>query len=246
MIHFARGGSSVDRWATCPASIRMSEGIEDTPSKFAEEGTRAHDALEASQKLGDLQIDLCDDEEMEHAVLMCLDAIEAERALFATIEHDEPETFVLPIPAREDVGGSADHIIAGTTHDGVRKISVIDFKYGKHYKVKADSSQLAFYALGAAALVGGVFQEFTATIVQPRQVIGKDYVRSHTRNHAEMFEFWRWLNAAVKATDDPNARPVYSAQGCMWCRAKGVCDAYAARPRKHARTDDQDFADLLS
>lgn len=41
--HSKIGASSMKRWAACPGSVKLSEGIESRSSVFAEEGTKAHE-----------------------------------------------------------------------------------------------------------------------------------------------------------------------------------------------------------
>ena len=46
MQHSRLSASKSHRWLKCPGSVKMSEGIEDKPSKYAEEGTQAHELAE--------------------------------------------------------------------------------------------------------------------------------------------------------------------------------------------------------
>ena len=41
--HSEVGASSASRWMTCPASVKASRGIENKSSKYAAEGTCAHE-----------------------------------------------------------------------------------------------------------------------------------------------------------------------------------------------------------
>lgn len=45
--HSVLGASNAHRWMACPGSVRLSQDIEDVPSKYAEEGTLAHSVAEA-------------------------------------------------------------------------------------------------------------------------------------------------------------------------------------------------------
>lgn len=44
--HSKIGASSMSRWQKCPGSVRLSEGMDDTTSIFAAEGTVAHGIAE--------------------------------------------------------------------------------------------------------------------------------------------------------------------------------------------------------
>jgi len=46
MAHARLSPSSAERWMTCPGSVKLAEGIEDTGSSYAAEGTAAHEMAE--------------------------------------------------------------------------------------------------------------------------------------------------------------------------------------------------------
>lgn len=51
--HSKIGASSMKRWAACPGSVKLSEGIESRSSVFAEEGAKAHELGEKWLKEGE-------------------------------------------------------------------------------------------------------------------------------------------------------------------------------------------------
>ena len=50
--HAILGASSSHRWLACPGSIRLSAGMPNTGSVYAEEGTAAHELAEKCLNLG--------------------------------------------------------------------------------------------------------------------------------------------------------------------------------------------------
>ena len=70
--HSEIGASSMSRWSVCPASVRLSRGIEKTTSEYAEEGTRAHELAETilSHRLYNIE-----DQEMYDAVIVYVNYI---------------------------------------------------------------------------------------------------------------------------------------------------------------------------
>lgn len=50
--HAQLGPSGASRWMACPGSVRLSAGLPDESSPFAEEGTKAHELAEICLKQG--------------------------------------------------------------------------------------------------------------------------------------------------------------------------------------------------
>jgi hypothetical protein len=72
--HSKIGASSMHRWASCPGSVRLSKDMPNTSSKYAEEGTMAHELAE--KLLTNQEVDLSQyEDEMVEAVKVYVDAI---------------------------------------------------------------------------------------------------------------------------------------------------------------------------
>ena len=54
--HALLGASSAARWIACPPSARATENLLGETSKYAEEGTRAHEVCEAHLRLSLIHI----------------------------------------------------------------------------------------------------------------------------------------------------------------------------------------------
>lgn len=160
--HALLSASKAHRWMACPGSIRLEDGIPDTNSSYADDGTRMHTAA-AEMLLGQPVSVLLDAEELD-VVQTYVDWVQLEaRGHQLMVEQRVDYSDVIGVP---DSFGTADAIIlAGDV------IKVIDLKTGRGVKVDAEENeQLMLYALGALEVFGmvGNFKRAKLTIVQPR------------------------------------------------------------------------------
>ena len=72
--HSPIGASSMYRWAECPGSVALSEGIVSESSAYAEEGTEAHE-LGATWLKGNGKTPECDDDDMLDNVRIYVDYV---------------------------------------------------------------------------------------------------------------------------------------------------------------------------
>lgn len=180
--HALLGASSAARWIACPPSARATEHLSGETSKYAEEGTRAHEVCEVA-----LRRNLKNWEQgralMEVVPGGALGKDEKSGEIiraanqYVSFIHDlcvgfpcRPEVF---IEQEVDVSqwvpggfGTCDCLLIG---DGI--LHIIDFKYGQGVPVNPERNpQLMYYALGAYALFEGIEEVSTVrlSIVQPR------------------------------------------------------------------------------
>src|SRR5574343_984080 len=170
--HRRLGFSSAHRWTQCPGSIRMSEGIKEEPSPYAEEGSAAHFLGETCFRKARVKADYYQGrvirkvkggysmlrpgatleegdfevtEEMCEAVQVYLDAVR--------IAMNENPALVLEVEKSFDL--SQFHPGLGGTNDAVLSepfgaLQIFDYKHGAGYAVEVDGNvQLMGYALGA-------------------------------------------------------------------------------------------------
>lgn len=218
--------SSAGRWMTCAAAAQREAGLPDRSSVYAQEGTRAHTALEQSLRTGALDRGLCDDDVMYDTLAPVRQRVIAARAEFEVIEAALLESKVAPI-VRPDIGGTADILIAGVS-GGKRILHVLDLKYGTG-PVSASTPQLLVYAWGAADLIGGVFSTVKTTILQPRARSGGK-VKTLERTAAQFRNDIDHLMTAVAAAELANP-PANPGSHCQFCKAKNTCREYSERPR---------------
>lgn len=181
--HALLGASSAARWIACTPSARATENMPDEETKYAAEGTRAHEMCEAHLRnnlrqweagygalplSGSIRLDGEPDDppEMVRAANQYVSFIHDLWVGFSC----RPGVF---IEQEVDVSrwvpqgfGTCDCLLIG---GGL--LHIIDFKYGQGVPVNPEHNpQLMYYALGAYALFDGIEEVDTVrlSIVQPR------------------------------------------------------------------------------
>ena len=259
--HALLSASGASRWINCPPSARLTEGMADKWSAYADEGTAAHEYAEikltrrltkcnsADRERLDKQAEALKtnryyNAEMEACIQQYADLVE-ERFLEARSRSDSEDATVL-LEAKLDLTewvpdgfGTSDVTIIS---DGV--LEIIDLKYGKGVPVSAiNNSQLRLYALGALSEFGWMYDIHTVrmTIIQPR-------LDSVSTDEISVEELNEWAESVVK----PAASLAYAGEGeykagdhCRWCLAKGNCRARADENLKAIAYEFQEPA-LLS
>ncbi len=182
--HALLGASSAARWIACTPSARINEALPDAESKYAAEGTRAHEVCESwlrtnlerwtllnrgSLTMTGGYVGDYDDEvppEMCKAANQYVEFIHELWVGYAV----RPMVFIeQEVHVEQWVPGgfgTCDCLMVG---DG--SLHIIDFKYGLGVPVSAERNpQLMYYALGACALLDGIEDVWTVrmSIVQPR------------------------------------------------------------------------------
>lgn len=159
--HSALGASSAERWFNCPASPRLSEGMPNTSSTYARQGTAGHQVAEiclrggyaAKRFRGTTQ-------EVEGEVVAITDEmLDAIQIYLDTVRRDYRPGDRLIVEKRFDL--SALHPTMFGTCDAVLyrpstgELKVYDLKMGRGYAVEVEKDgkpnrQLMYYAVGAA------------------------------------------------------------------------------------------------
>lgn len=223
------------RWSACPGSVRLSEGIPSKSSRFADEGTRAHD-LAAQWLTTGIAPDF-PDEEMKEAVQTYVDWV---RELYEPgdtliVEHRFDLSSIHP-----GCFGTADCVL----YKPKQKLLIgADYKHGAGIPVEVmGNPQLYFYSLGALITTKFNPERVQMTIVQPRCNHPDGPIRSHTIDAIELLDFAVDLRDYAKATEDPNATLV-AGDHCRFCPASGVCPELSARATAVAQVE---FSPALS
>lgn len=236
--HALLGASSAARWIACPPSARATENLPGETSKYAEEGTRAHELCEAhlryslscwehgedSPMLGEsIRLDGQPDDppEMCKAANQYVDFVHLQWGLYL----HQPEVF---IEQEVDVSqwvpggfGTCDCLLIG---DGI--LHIIDFKYGQGVPVNPERNpQLMYYALGAYALFEGIEEVSTVrlSIVQPRM---QEEPQTWEISLADLLT---WAREVLQ----PAAEMAWRGEGefvtgehCRFCKAHPACRAW--------------------
>jgi hypothetical protein len=225
IAHSPIGASSMYRWSACPGSVRLSAGVESKSSKYAEEGTEAHEWAAKVLTL-DAVLDDVPSVEMTDAVKVYRDECFADVGAERLVEHKFDLTQVYP-----GLFGTADCVVWIPAQKLLR---VIDFKYGAGIPVEVTGNpQLRYYALGALMTCGYHPTEVEMVIVQPRCPHPAGPVRRERISAADLIDFATELIDYAKATENPDA-PVVPGDHCRFCPASGAGRCPAIREKANA------------
>jgi len=268
--HARLGPSGWDWWSNCPGAPALCDALPRTTSRYAAEGTAAHEvadqclsgAMSPYDYIGSVfsveGYEITVDQEMAEAVEMyinsCIEFIGKGGTLMP-----EQQVPIGQLTGEPDAEGTSDCI--GVTADGKRLI-VIDLKYGKGVAVDAvGNGQGRIYALGALHKFGMVYdeiEEVEIVIIQPRL----DSVSSEILTVAQLEAFGDevaqaaaevaledavWSEApgdASRLTLNPGEKQ------CRFCAAKGICPALRSEVSNSMgivasrASGPEDFADL--
>lgn len=245
--HSPLGASSAHRWMSCPGSIRLSAHLPDRPSRYADEGTAAHELAERCLRSGADAIDhlgetitvrnqgYAVDDEMAEAVQVYLDAVRA----------DYEDGDLLFIEVRFHLS-HLHPLMFGTGDCALYKVKtgkliVYDYKHGQGHTVEVvRNPQLIYYGIGAVTsddLRNLPITDVELVVAQPR---GRgEPVKRWTTDVMDLLAFSGDLVKAAKATEQPDA-PLAAGSWCKFCPAAGTCPEL----REQALRDAQDdFAD---
>lgn len=235
--HAKLSASGASRWATCPGSVQMEDGIPDKESIYAQEGTLTHEMSElklkhyldpkgfGKRKLNAAIKKLKENElyqaEMESYTDTYVDFIKEKALSFSSNPYIEIEKRV-DFSRWVDGGfGTCDCIlIHGST------LSIIDLKYGKGVPVFAEQNeQLILYALGAYDAFNLIYNldKIELNIVQPR-------INNFSTWEISLTELLLWgdyFKVQAEKALGGNGELVPSAKACKFCKARDICTARA-------------------
>jgi hypothetical protein len=223
----------MSRWAECPGSIRLSEGIESRGSKYAEEGTKAHGIAAKILMSQDVESDV--PEEMMDAVKVYVDYVLTKWAGAA-----KNMASWIKVEERFDLGKLYPGLF-GTTdcaiwNENTKTLTVIDYKHGAGVSVSPEGNkQLQYYALGALYNTDAKPQHVEIVVVQPR-CYGKAPVSEWKTTPETLLDFAADLIEAAKRTEEPDA-PLNPGDHCRFCPAAPICPELSKRALETARMD---------
>lgn len=263
--HAKLGASSAKRWMTCPGSVRLSEGLPDSESDHAREGSAAHALGEICLLRGEAPFEYLGepapaedfaDIEVTADMVAAVDVYTAHvrdqlgaRKLKPSMVERRVNLEALGEWA-EGMFGTADFV----WYDGRTKtLYVNDYKHGQGVAVEVqDNPQLKYYAVGALLAHGrdsvdaadGV--RVLVTIIQPRKPHDDGPIRTVEYTAADLMG-WAYgeLHDAVLATRAEDAPLVPSQDACRFCRAKGICPALRERAMADAMLDFDDHGKVV-
>jgi len=219
--HAKLSASSSARWLTCTASVSLTDHLPNPSSKFAQEGTAAHEVADmclqnncnADKYLGDIVEDFVVDEDMVYYVQQYLDYV---RDLGGTMFPEQRVDFSNYIP---EGFGTSDAIVIDEPN---KHVHILDLKYGKGIEVSAeDNTQGMLYAVGVMNEYGFIYdiEKVTIHIVQPR--IGNFSEWSISVKDLHIWATWASSRADEALSGEGVFRP--SPKACQWCLANSTC-----------------------
>lgn len=255
--HSKLGPSGAHRWINCPGSVRaQEEAVAENPSlaggssEAADEGTAAHELLEAALMTGGEPVDFVGstfngfvvDDEMADAVAVATDYIRAYLATHPKATMVSEQTLPIPLgSAFLNELGTSDVIIDNYPDEYV----VIDYKHGIRHVVEVENNpQAMLYAASYRSHVQRVPTRFRLVIVQPRAPHAKGPVREWVIVIKQLSEFMEMAREKALLTLEPNA-PRAAGPWCTFCRAAGTCRTQAMHALSVAAQEFDDFQEML-
>ena len=261
--HSRYSASAAERWMNCPGSVRLCDGVPEHKSKYAEEGTQAHELLEVmllDKKLG------APGALAQRRAAASQDMIDAVQIAFQYVVDllDSIEGWGLTLEKRVEVPSeAAPGEVFGTLDISIydpanRKRYIIDYKHGAGVPVEViGTKQLRVYALGVTrAEPRQPVDKYELVIIQPRAFHPAGPIRSEIIDAADLVDFYDEIENAIKEVQSAEAaahllngsdhgwtatylRP--DAKSCRWCLAATICPA---REKQALALVGQDFADV--
>lgn len=227
-------------WMSCPGQPRLSEGVENRSSSYAEEGTAAHEVgaaafvqkQDAAEYVGRRTSNgWVVTAEMAEAVQVYLDAIRAE------VQDGDDTDIEQRLKYSDDLWGTADFV---RYRPSTGELLVADYKHGAGVPVEVENNpQALIYGLMKAKhLANRGISTVTLMIVQPRCQHHDGPIRRWSFDGVELLDFEDKVLDAIAATKKADA-PLNPGDHCRWCPAKAICPALKAQALETAK---QDFA----
>lgn len=230
--HSRFSASGAERWFRCPGSVALSEGLPDKFSKWAEEGTRAHEILERllldAINVRGFKVNPYDPMYIygkpaaDFILKFWRDSADSEILVETRIHLD----FIHSEMFGTFDGAVIDHF--GTLH-------VFDYKYGAGHAVSPkENLQMIFYGLGLAHLYDWNFKNVRLWIIQPRI---KNY-QGPLWWELSMQELHKYVDSFREAVRRVESSPDSYVEGmhCYWCRAKYICPLKQEKRIEKARS----------
>ena len=222
-IHAKLSPSSAHRWLHCPGSVKAEQGLPDSSSDAAREGSAAHELAELVLANGGNAFDWIGkpliewnaftvDDEMASNVQEYVDYVKSlggEQAYEVGVSY---EKWV------EGGQGTSDAIVLnGDT------LYVVDLKYGKGVQVFAEGNEQAqLYALGALDEYSFAdIKKVVVVIVQPRL----DHIDEWETTPEQLYKFGEFASQQAELCEQEDAPRVPGEKQCHWCKARAICPA---------------------
>ena len=207
--HSKLSPSASDKWLHCQAYVQYSAGQPNKTNVYADSGTDMHSMAETCLTYGKDTKDLYGVN--IPVVQEYLDYCRGLQTSTSTWKIEER------VKIMKGCSGTCDLLIYDRGH-----LHIIDLKTGSS-PVKADSSQLKLYAIGALKLYKKC-EKVTLHIVQPK---AKTSTYSTTPEKLKVFKKIAKI-AGKEALSEDHMETAYDSKRCYYCAGARVCPAYLA------------------
>lgn len=231
--HARLSASGSETWLNCAGSINAQFGYKNESSRYAIEGTFAHELADLCLKYnlpalnylnntltikdnGKLKT-LIVTEEMANFVQEYVNYVKAYETNESVLYTENKVDFSNHVPDGFGTLDSAIYLPSTET------LHIFDLKYGKGVKVTAEkNTQGMLYALGMINELDGLdrFEDVYIHIVQPRIPSFTHYKTSRT----ELLEWSKYVSERAKMTMQADAPRTAGEKQCLWCLAKNECE----------------------
>lgn len=257
--HSKFGASKAKRWMGCPGSMVLEVGAPDFSSKYADEGTLAHQVSENILRGGPEVA--CDLEMEEHVETYVANVRQYANDATLLVEQRLNYAGFIGVPEDAAWGTSDAVIIKGS------EIQVHDLKYGQGEIVSpVRNPQMMLYALGALTAFDGLAgdfdhvrmvihqprvvkapQEWDCTVAELKEFAAEAKQAAHMVKAAE--HGYQGVEQGTKTQAEWEAEYLQPSQdACRWCRVKATCPALRAAVTEavaaHTPATADEFADL--
>ena len=252
--HAILSPSGAARWMSCPASVALTDGMQDTAGADAKYGTDAHElaalCLDTGCEAADLRGNVMgegnavDDEMIEGVQRYVDDVRKIADGGTLLVEQRVPLDH---ITGELNATGTADAVIVKGD-----ELIIVDLKFGRGVRVDAENNpQLRLYALGATRM--GDIDAYAAKTV--RTIIHQPRLGHVSEEVITVDELLAWGEAACamaltarvalerKRHGSPQLPEDFgpSDKACRWCKAKATCPALAAKVQADIGADFEDL-----
>lgn len=240
--HAILSASGAPGWMRCYGKLAMEKGFPESSSKYADEGTAAHEVASMCLEQGQdaaafvgrmIQVKDRDSwevtEEMAEAVQVYVDLVRGLGGELMVEQKVDYTRYILDEghdPSMSAYGTSDALVVVGN------ELIVVDYKHGRGVKVDAEENeQLMLYALGCYDVASLAYEIETVRlmIVQPRA----NNISEWTLSVDDLMQFGMKAKIAARHAAhqyEGNAEPKLTPgeKQCRFCKAKAVCPALGA------------------
>ena len=219
--HHLFGPSSLERRALCPASARLEEGLPETESPYAAEGTMLHSVVAywmSRRSMQELPPDVPE---------LSVEQLEACRRCYEFAECVIPEKAAIHIEQSINLRNWSEELLTGTPDivaDDGESLIVIDWKFGRNPVAPASENH---QGAGYAAMSMQTYKRKRATVYfyQPRILHYGESPNSYTFTDCPAIV--SNIRDIIAKCNEPAAPAVSGERQCKYCRAKdhGICPA---------------------